>query len=109
MQILGFRPGRGLTNHGLPKKLLKVGLNQWQKCVVGLGQLAGFIDFPVPPNSNIRKTGGRGIGSYYVSGVRISSSLMTCMLREGVRLNENIRVLDFGCGVARPLLHFTRR
>ena len=46
-----------MKNYGLPKKLLKVGLNQWQYCLVAAGRLAGLIDFPVPPNSNIRKTG----------------------------------------------------
>src|SRR6267378_5100915 len=97
-----------MRDHELPKKLLKLGLNQWQNCIVALGRLAGFIDFPVPPNSNIRKTGGRNIRSYFLGGLRTSLPIMTCAQREGVRLDQNIRILDFGCGVARPLLHFTR-
>ncbi|MGA2865102.1 MAG: class I SAM-dependent methyltransferase [Verrucomicrobiota bacterium] len=97
-----------LSNYGLPKKLLKLGLNQVQNCAVLLGRLAGVIDFPVPPNSSIRKTGGKAIWDYYLGGLRIFHPIYACARREGIRLDENIRVLDFGCGVARPLLHFTR-
>jgi len=97
-----------LSNHGLPKKLIKVGLNQAEACLVMLGRLAGAIDFPVPPNSSIRKSGGRTVVSYYMGGLRIALPMVACMRREGVRLDQNIRVLDFGCGVGRPLLHFTR-
>ena len=108
MEIFGFNPGKHLKDHGLPKKLLKIGLNQWQNCIVALGRLAGIINFPVPPNSSIRKTGGRSVGDYYIGGMKTSLPMMACMRREGVRLDQNIRVLDFGCGVGRPLLHFTR-
>src|SRR3954467_10992218 len=97
-----------MTNHGLPKKLLKVGLNQWQNGVVALGRLAGIIDFPVPANSSIRKSSGRSIRAYYEGGLRIALPLTAVAMREGVRLDQPIRVLDFGCGVARPLLHIVR-
>lgn len=97
-----------MNNAGLPKKLIRVGLNQVQYIVVALGRLVGLIDFPVPANSSIRKSGGRSVRAYYEGGLRISLSIAACARREGIRLDQNIRVLDFGCGVARPLLHFTR-
>jgi len=98
-----------MKNYGLPKKLMKVGLNQMQNCVEALGRLAGVIDFPVPPNSNMRKTGGKTITRYYMSGVRSFLPIAVCAQREGVRLDQNLKVLDFGCGVGRQLLHFTRK
>ena len=96
------------SDHGLPKKLAKMVLNQTQNCLAALGRLAGVVDFPVPPNSSIRKTGGKGIRSYYIRGLHTALPIATCAVREGVRLDLNIRVLDFGCGVAAQLLHFTR-
>jgi hypothetical protein len=50
-----------MKNYGLPKKLMKVGLNQMQNCVEMLGRLGGMIDFPVPPNSSLRKSGSKTI------------------------------------------------
>ena len=47
---------------------MKVGLDQVLNCVEVLGHLAGVIDFPVPPNSNMRKTAGNTItGNYGLS------------------------------------------
>ncbi len=90
-----------LKNYALSKKLLKLGLNQVQDCIVGCGRLVGRFDFPVPPNSSMRKTGSKTIGAYYVGGIRTYLPIATCARREGVRLDQNIRILDFGCGVAR--------
>ena len=103
------RKNNMMKNYGLPKKLMKVGLNQVQNCVGMLGRLAGVIDFPVPPNSNMRKSSGKTITSYYMGGVRSFLPIATCAQREGVRLDQNLKVLDFGCGVGRQLLHFTRK
>jgi SAM-dependent methyltransferase len=97
-----------MKNHGLPKKLLKLGLNQVQNCVVGAARLTGIIDFPVPPNSSMRKTSTGSLMGFYLAGLRISLPIATCARREGVRLDQKIRILDFGCGVGRPLLHMTR-
>jgi SAM-dependent methyltransferase len=97
-----------MKNYGLPKKLLKLGLNQMQNCFVGCARLVGKFDFPVPPNSSIRKTSAKTIRAYYLGGLRTYLPIATCARREGIRLDENIRILDFGCGVARGLLHFTR-
>lgn len=96
-------------NHAHPiKKVAKLGLNQLQRLQVALGQGLGVIDFPVPPNSSMRKTSSRSIRHYHVSGIRTVVPIVTCALQRGVALNERIRILDFGCGVARQLLHFTR-
>ena len=108
MALFGIRVGSHMKNYGLPKKVVKIGLNQWQNCVVALGKLAGIIDFPVPPNSSMRKSGGSDIRSYYMGGLKISLPITAVAIREGVRLDQKIRVLDFGCGVGRPLLHITR-
>jgi len=97
-----------MRNDRLAKKVLKIGLNQWQNGIVALGRMAGIIDFPVPANSSMRKTGGRDIRSYYMGGLRVALPLTAVAMREGVRLDQPIRVLDFGCGVARPLLHIAR-
>jgi SAM-dependent methyltransferase len=97
-----------MKNYGLLKKLLKLGLNQVQNCIVGCGRLLGEFDFPVPPNSSIRKTGGKTVRAYYLGGLRTYLPIAACARREGVRLDQSIRILDFGCGVARGLLHFTR-
>lgn len=98
-----------MKTYGFASKLLKVGLNQAQNGVVMLGRLAGVIDFPVPPNSSMRKTGSKTVTRYYLSGVRSFLPIATCAQREGVRLEQNLRVLDFGCGVGRQLLHSTRK
>lgn len=96
-------------NHAHPiKKMAKLGLNQLQRFQVAQGQGFGVIDFPVPPNSSMRKTSSRSIRHYYVSGIQTVAPIVTCALQRGMALNERIRILDFGCGVARQLLHFTR-
>lgn len=69
---------------------------------------AWFVDFPVPPNSLMRKTSSRSIRHYYVSGVACYLPIATIALHSGVRLRDAITILDFGCGAGRQLLHFTR-
>ena len=98
-----------MKNYGVIKKLLRIGMNLLQSVFVVIGRILGVIDFPAPPNSSIRKTAGKTIRSYYMSGVRSFLPIATCAQNEGVRLDSNINVLDFGCGVGRQLLHFTRK
>jgi ubiquinone/menaquinone biosynthesis C-methylase UbiE len=95
-------------NH-LVKKFAKVVLNEVQRVEVGIAQKLGMIDFPVPPNSSMRKTSSRSIKHYYLSGIQTALPIATCALREKVALDQNIRVLDFGCGVGRQLLQFAHR
>jgi SAM-dependent methyltransferase len=91
-----------------PKKLTKLMLNGLQTAQVLVGQITGRIDFPVPPNSSMRKTSSTTIRHYYESGIRTYLPIAAIALHEGVDLNAGIRILDFGCGVGRQLLHFTR-
>lgn len=90
------------------KKLVKRGLDQLQHVEVAVARCLGFIDFPVPPNSSMRKTSSRSIRHYYGSSIRSFLPIAACAIREHLALHENIKILDFGCGVGRGLLYFTR-
>jgi SAM-dependent methyltransferase len=90
------------------KEFAKLGLNAAQSCGVALGRTAGLIDFHVPLNSSMRKTGSKTVRSYYVGGVSCYLPIATMALQMGVKLRDKINILDFGCGVGRQLLHFTR-
>jgi SAM-dependent methyltransferase len=90
------------------KESAKLTLNAVQACGVVLGRAAGIIDFPVPPNSSMRKTSGRTVQNYYFSGVSCYLPIATVALQMGIRLHDEINILDFGCGVGRQLLQFTR-
>lgn len=90
------------------KKTAKMGLNYVQSIFVVFAQAAGLIDFQVPPNSSMRKTSSRSIRHYYITGMRTYLPIATYALSKGIRLHEKINILDFGCGVGRQLLHFTR-
>lgn len=90
------------------KESAKLTLNAVQSCGVLLGRAVGLIDFPVPQNSAMRKTGGTTVRSYYSTGVSCYLPIATVALQVGIRLRENINILDFGCGVGRQLLQFTR-
>jgi SAM-dependent methyltransferase len=90
------------------KESAKLALDAVQACGVALGRAVGLIDFPVPPNSSMRKTSGKTVRNYYISGVNCYLPIATVALQMGVKLREKINVLDFGCGVGRQLLQFTR-
>jgi SAM-dependent methyltransferase len=92
----------------LIKELAKLALNVVQASFVLVATKARLIDFPVPPNSSMRKTSSKTIPNYYVSGIRCYLPIATMALHYGVELDRDISVLDFGCGVARELLHFQR-
>ncbi len=68
----------------------------------------GIVDFPVPPNHNLRTTSSTSIRHYYESGLTTFLPIATAALTAGTDLDQPIRVLDFGCGVGRQLLHLTR-
>lgn len=90
------------------KKCAKVARNVIQRLLVLALQKTGRIDFPVPPNSLMRITAARTIGGYYESGLSCSLPIVTAALREGIDLRSNINLLEFGCGVGREILQFTR-
>jgi SAM-dependent methyltransferase len=92
----------------LTKELGKLTLNVVQAGFVSAAAKARLIDFPVPPNSSMRKTSSKTIPHYYVSGIRCYLPIATMALHYGINLNGDISILDFGCGVARELLHFQR-
>ena len=96
------------TMKSIVKEFAKVMLNGAQGGGVAFGRAMGMIDFPVPLNSSMRKTSSKTIRHYYVSGINCYLPIATMALEMGVNLREKINILDFGCGVGRPLLHFTR-
>lgn len=89
-------------------KLIRLVYNQLQYILVAIARLIGVIDFPVPPNSSMRKTSSTSIRHYFISSVQTSLPIVVCARQQQVKLEEGIRILDFGCGVGRQLLHFTR-
>jgi SAM-dependent methyltransferase len=93
----------------LGKEIVKLTLNAIQGGFVSVATKARIINFPVPPYSSMRKTSSRTITHYYISGIRCYLPIATMALKYGLQLDREISVLDFGCGVARELLHFQRR
>src|SRR5713226_7490068 len=92
----------------LIREFAKLILNVLQAGYASIARAAGIVDFPVPPNSSMRKTSSKTISHYYLSGIRCYLPVATMALHYGVELNDNISILDFGCGVARELIHFHR-
>jgi len=88
--------------------LIRLLNNQYQYFIVVLGRMLGVVDFPVPPNSSMRKTSSVSIRHYYTSSIQTSLPIVVSAIQQKVKLDKNIRILDFGCGVGRQLLHFTR-
>lgn len=92
----------------LAKDLAKLTLNVGQSGLASIASKVGLIDFPVPPIGAMRKTSSKTISHYYISGIRCYLPIATMALHYGVKLDGEICILDFGCGVARELLHFLR-
>lgn len=67
-----------------------------------------IINYPVPPFVNRIRTGGKSFNNYYQSGITTYMPILTVALQAGMEFTESTKILDFGCGVARQLLHFTR-
>ncbi|HTY03052.1 MAG TPA: class I SAM-dependent methyltransferase [Rhodocyclaceae bacterium] len=96
---------RGLIQ--LAKNHAKLGFDVWQGLKLAILRAGGIVDYPVPPNSTMRSTSSRTIRHYFESGIRTSTPIITAASIHGIDLSGNCRVLDFGCGVGRQLLHFT--
>jgi SAM-dependent methyltransferase len=92
----------------LAKDLAKLTLNVGQFGLASVASKVGLIDFPVPPIGAMRWTSSKTISHYYISGIRCYLPIATMALHYGVKLDDEICILDFGCGVARELLHFQR-
>jgi SAM-dependent methyltransferase len=95
--------------HILAKKSAKLFLDQAIRLQVSLLRLLGIVDFPVPTYTQMLGIGSHSIRHYYESGINCYLPIAVAALQAKVDLNSVIRILDFGCGAGRQLLHFTRR
>jgi len=95
--------------HILAKKAAKLGLDQATRIQASLLRLLRTIDFPVPSYTQMLGIGSHSIRHYYESGINCYLPIAVAALQAKVDLRSPIRVLDFGCGAGRQLLHFTRR
>jgi ubiquinone/menaquinone biosynthesis C-methylase UbiE len=95
----------------LIKKIIKTFmLDPVHSIIVFILRLFKIIDFPVPANSSMRKTTASGsIRRYFTSGMECYVPIVVMAEKYGLNLREgNLNILDFGCGVGRLLLQFTR-
>lgn len=107
---MALKTGGEDTLYRLPRvrEFLKLALNACQDVKVSFLRVFGVIDFPVPPNSNIRKTSGKSIKDYVTSSLTTYSPIVTMARFYGVKFDSSTKVLDFGCGVGRQLMPLTR-
>ncbi len=86
------------------------GLSVFQDNLYHLLYKARVINFPVPPLRIRLGIGGRTAKAYFVNGIFSYLPIMLTAQIHGVDLRRdgNIKVLDFGCGVGKQILHFTR-
>lgn len=90
------------------KKIVKSSIDFFSHLKVRMLKLLGVVDYPVPPYTNRIRTGGRTVRHYYESGLKTYLPIASMANHVGLDLNETNKVLDFGCGVGRQLLHFSR-
>ena len=69
---------------------------------------SSLVDFPIPPYQLMRRTGPKSLLQYYYGGVRSYLPIAVLAQHHGIDLSRPLKVLDFGCGVGRQLLHFVR-
>jgi SAM-dependent methyltransferase len=80
-----------------------------KKTVGGVNRaIAPFVRFPVPPYGLMRRTGAKSLWHYWDGGIRSYLPIAVLAEHYGIDLRSPAAVLDFGCGVGRQLLHFTR-
>jgi len=92
----------------IAKTTAKRGIDIYFASKVALLRAMGIVDFPVPPNSRLRRTSSLTLRHYYESGLTTMMPILTAARMFGVDLDQPVNVLDFGCGVARQLLQLTR-
>ena len=92
------------------KKIIKTFLvDPVSRLFISILQVFKIIDFPVPPNSSMRKTIASGSAFDYFHGGTCYLPITTMAEKYGLNLRDkNLNILDFGCGVGRLLLHITR-
>tara|TARA_B100000780_G_C21097519_1_gene442720 strand:+ start:99 stop:947 length:849 start_codon:yes stop_codon:yes gene_type:complete len=71
-------------------------------------RLFGLIDFPVPPNSNMRRTSAKTIKHYIYSTLTTGLPISVAAQSSGFNFNKGANVLDFGCGCAGQLRYFLK-
>ena len=90
------------------KSAAKRVLDVWFAGKVSVLRAIGAVDFKVPPNHNIRTTSSTTIRHYYESGLTTTLPIVVSAMHAGIDPNLPLKVLDFGCGAGRQLLHVTR-
>lgn len=92
----------------IAKTTAKRGIDVYFASKVAVLRAMGVVDFPVPPNSRLRRTSSLTLRHYYESGLTTMMPILTAARMFGADLDQPLSVLDFGCGVARQLLQLTR-
>jgi SAM-dependent methyltransferase len=90
------------------KSVAKRVLDAWFAGKVSVLRAMGVVDFKVPPNHNMRTTSSRSLRHYYESGLTTALPIVVSAMHAGLDPDRPLKVLDFGCGAGRQLLHFTR-
>lgn len=97
-----------MSVNALTKDCAKLTLGMFYRVRASVSRARGVIDFPIPPYSTMRNTSSTTLRHYFVSGIRCYLPIATIALHHKVDLDRDINILDFGCGVGRELLHFTK-
>lgn len=90
------------------KELIKLFLNLYYRIYASILRTFHIIDFPVPPNSNMRRTSANTIKRYAYSSKTTSLPISVGAQLNDVTFDKSCNVLDFGCGVAGQLNFFTK-
>jgi SAM-dependent methyltransferase len=98
----------GVKAKALARSTAKRALDIAFAAKVALLRMTGAVDFPVPPNHSLRVTSSTSVRHYYESGLTTLLPIITAAMGEGLDVERPFRVLDFGCGVGRQLLHLGR-
>ncbi len=93
--------------NALSTKVIKKGIDVAYGSWAATQRMLGNIDYAVPSFSAMHKTSSKTIRHFYESGIRTSIPIITAAKQQGCRLHD-CNILDFGCGVGRQLVHFTR-
>lgn len=101
--------GRMEALTAIAKSTVKRGIDVYFASKVKVLRAMGVVDFPVPPNSRLRRTSSHTIRHYYESGLTTMMPILTAARLYGVDLEQPVDVLDFGCGVGRQMLQLTRQ
>lgn len=90
------------------RELIRIALNINQVVSVYFLRLFGIVNFPVPPNSNMRRTSAKNVRHYIYSGISTYLPIATAAKFHGIKFDANTNILDFGCGVAGQLRPFIK-